>query len=127
MSTKIVQTKSHAMIPPFRARISQPYPNIHDSIGDSIGYFHDRYWWHATGHARNVFGTIKTELKDQLNVANKERYGSAAHFDLFMIGRDQATAKPTIMFFCEEQGPHRRAKKTIDEGGLLKRLPGFRV
>ncbi|CAG5153695.1 uncharacterized protein ALTATR162_LOCUS3291 [Alternaria atra] len=31
------------------------------------------------------------------------------------------------MFFCEEKEPRKIAKKTIDEGGLLKNLAGFRT
>ncbi|CAI9631625.1 unnamed protein product [Alternaria burnsii] len=31
------------------------------------------------------------------------------------------------MFFCEEKEPRKKAKKTIDEGGLLGKLAGFRT
>jgi hypothetical protein len=54
-------------------------------------------------------------------------YCGIIHFGLFMIGKDAASAKPTIMFFCETKGPRKRAKKIIDNGGLLERLPGFRT
>jgi hypothetical protein len=44
-----------------------------------------------------------------------------------MVGRDQVSAKPTIMFFCEDKEPRKRSKKIVNEGGLLRRLPGFRT
>jgi hypothetical protein len=31
------------------------------------------------------------------------------------------------MFFCKEKDPRKKARKILDEGGLLKRLPGFRT
>jgi hypothetical protein len=44
-----------------------------------------------------------------------------------MIGRTADSAIPTIVFFCEEKEPRKMAKKTVDEGGLLARLPRFRT
>jgi hypothetical protein len=44
-----------------------------------------------------------------------------------MIGRDQVSEKPAIMFFCEDKEPRKRSKKIVNEGGLLRRLPGFRT
>ncbi|KAF1842935.1 uncharacterized protein K460DRAFT_432368 [Cucurbitaria berberidis CBS 394.84] len=44
-----------------------------------------------------------------------------------MIGRSVDSAIPTIMFFCEEKEPRKKAKNAIEEGGFLERLPGFRL
>ncbi|KAF7679307.1 hypothetical protein GT037_003055 [Alternaria burnsii] len=44
-----------------------------------------------------------------------------------MIGRSVDSAIPTILFFCEGKEPRKKAKKTIDEGGLLGKLAGFRT
>jgi hypothetical protein len=44
-----------------------------------------------------------------------------------MIGFNLSSSKPTIMFFCEEKEPRKKAKKIIDNGGLLEGLPGYRT
>jgi hypothetical protein len=105
----------------------QPYPNVCACIGTEIGIFHDRYWWHAAGPARQQFSLVESEIVEQLNAVLTERYSSIVLFHLYMIGRSVDSAIPTIMFFCEEKEPRKRAKKTIDEGGLLGKLAGFRT
>jgi hypothetical protein len=108
-------------------RKSQPYPDVHACIGNFIGHFNERDWWHATGKAREAFRTVEKQLLDHLQAAFKDTYRSIVHFHLFMIGRALSSARPTIMFFCEEKEPRKRAKKVIDESSILKQLPGFRT
>jgi hypothetical protein len=108
-------------------RKSQPYPDVHACIGSFIGHFNERDWWHATGKAREAFKTVEKELLDHLQAAFEDTYRSIVHFHLFMIGRALSSARPTIMFFCEEKEPRKKAKKLIDESGILKQLPGFRT
>jgi hypothetical protein len=122
--TELQLRTTHMQLFKFR---SQPYPDVHACIGNPVGRFHEREWWHATGKAREDFKTIEEQLLEQLRAAFHDTYCSIVHFHLFMIGRAQSTAKPTIMFFCEEKEPRKRAKRILDEGGLLNQLPGFRT
>lgn len=105
----------------------EPYPNVCACIGTEIGFFHERYWWHAAGPARQQFSLVEPEIVEQLNSVFTERYSSIVLFHLYMIGRSREVATPTIMFFCEEKEPRKMAKKTVDEGGLLAKLPAFRT
>jgi len=106
---------------------TEPYPNVCACIGTEIGIFHGRHWWHAAGPARKQFSIVVPEIVEQLNSVFTERYSSIVIFHLYMIGRSGESAIPTIMFFCEEKEPRKMAKKTVDEGGLLVKLPGFRT
>jgi hypothetical protein len=105
----------------------QPYPDVHYCIGNFVGHINERDWWHATGKAQEAFKAIEKELLNQLHTAFKDTYSSSVHFHLFMIGQGRSSAKPTIMFFCEEKEPRKKARKVIDESGILKQLPGFRT
>jgi len=105
----------------------EPYPDVCACIGTEIGVFHDRYWWHAAGPARQQFSLIEPEIVEQLNLVFTERYSSILLFHLYMIGRSRELAIPTIMFFCEQKEPRKKAKKAVDEGDLLGKLPGFRT
>jgi hypothetical protein len=122
-----VRTESKLRKPFLLMRKSQPYPDVHACIGSFIGHFNERDWWHATGKAREAFKTVEKELLDHLQAAFEDTYRSIVHFHLFMIGRALSSARPTIMFFCEEKEPRKKAKKVIDESGILKQLPGFRT
>jgi len=105
----------------------EPYPEVCACIGTEIGVFHDRYWWHAAGPARQQFSLVEPEIVEQLNLVFTERYSSILLFHLYMISRSRELAIPTIMFFCEQKEPRKKAKKAVDEGGLLGKLPGFRT
>jgi hypothetical protein len=122
-----VRTESKLRKPFLLMRKSQPYPDVHACIGSFIGHFNERDWWHATGKAREAFKTVEKELLDHLQAAFEDTYRSTVHFHLFMIGRGRSSSKPTIMFFCEEKEARKKAKKVIDESGILKQLPGFRT
>jgi hypothetical protein len=124
-----VRTESEIRRPKFlkRLTLTQPYPDIHKCVGNLIGNYHDRDWYCALGKAREDFKVVEQELVDQLHSAFKDKYCSTVHFQLFMIGRGRSSAKPTIMFFCEEKDMRKKAKRVIDNGGLLDKLPGFRT
>lgn len=108
-------------------RPSKRYPDASSCIGTRVGHFHARDWWHATGTARAQFKAVELDILNQLQTGFTDCYYSIVHFHLYMIGRCTESAIPTIMFFCEDKEPRKKAKKIIDEGGLLARLPGFRT
>jgi hypothetical protein len=103
------------------------YPHACASLGEVIGYFHDRHWWHPTGPAQEEFQKVEREILAELGLIFIDTYSSIVYFRLYMIGRSAETALPTIMFFCEEKEPRRRAKKAMDDGNILNTLPGFRT
>jgi hypothetical protein len=104
-----------------------PYANADACLGNKVGRFHRRTWWYARGTPHVQFEAIIAEIKTQVETAIDDYYYGFFHFQLFMIGRDEASAKPTIMFFCEKKEVREKAKKAIDSGGLMQKLPGFRT
>jgi len=111
----------------FWGRAPRTYPEVSACIGTELGIINDRYWWNATGPAREQFGLVEPEIREQLKQLFTDQYVTTMHFCLFMIGRSAELAIPTIMFFCEEKEPRKKAKKTLDQCGLLEKLPGFRT
>jgi hypothetical protein len=101
-------------------------PEMQASVGTLVGNFNQESWWMATGKALEDFKSIQEVLIELL----RDEHGdstSILHYELFMIGKDPMSAKPTIMFFCEEANIRREAKNLVDKVGILKRLPGFRT
>lgn len=41
-----------------------------------------------------------------------------------MIGQTKSTARPVLMFICEDSNSRRSARKTIKDSGILLRYPG---
>jgi hypothetical protein len=103
-----------------------PYANADAYLGNKVGRFHRRTWWYAKGTPHDQFEAIIAEIKTQVEAAIDDYYGFF-HFQLFMIGRDEASAKPTIMFYCEKKKVREKAKEAVDSGGLMQKLPGFRT
>ena len=48
-------------------------------------------------------------------------------FDLYMIGRTEEFAKPTIIFSSENKTQRQRAQKLVRESGVLNQYPGIRL
>jgi hypothetical protein len=103
-----------------------PYANADAYLGNKVGRFHRRTWWYAKGTPHDQFEAIIAKIKTQVEAAIDDYYGFF-HFQLFMIGRDEASAKPTIMFFCEKKKVREKAKEAVNSGGLMQKLPGFRT
>jgi hypothetical protein len=74
-----------------------------------------------------MFKLIQKDIAKQLQSAFMDTCTSIVHFHLFMIGSCEESAKPVIMFFCQEKKPRKKAQKIIEEGGILEKLPGFRT
>jgi hypothetical protein len=127
LTMEAARTELYVRMPTIFARKTQPYPGVKSCLGDPIGTFNGRHWWYATGNVREIFEEIENDVQNQLLATLTDKYRGIVHFKLVMIGGDQISAKPTIMFFCEEKEPRKKAKKVLDEGGLLTRMPGFRT
>ena len=103
------------------------YPDAISCTGDEVGLFCDRTWWQAQGLARQKFSMVEAEILDTLETSFTDRCPSILILHLYMIGRCVKSAHPTIKFSCEEKEPRKKAKKAIDESGILAKLPGFRT
>jgi hypothetical protein len=111
----------------FWRKAQKLYPEVCASLGDKVGFFHDRYWWYATGHAYQVYQEAEADIREELRALFADTYSRVLYFRLYMIGRSAELAMPTIMFFCEDKEPRKKAKKVVDECGVLNKLPGFRT
>jgi hypothetical protein len=108
-------------------RAPKLYPDARANLGDKVGLFHDRHWWYPIGNVQEQFQKAEPEIQEQLRDLFADTYSEIIYFRLYMIGRCPDTAIPTIMFFCPSKDTRKKAKRIIDEGGILNRLPGFRT
>ncbi|KAJ4376053.1 hypothetical protein N0V83_001334 [Neocucurbitaria cava] len=79
------------------------------------------------GQAQEKFISVELEILEQLRAEFTDSYSSIVHFHLYMIGRTAELATPTIMVFCQEKEPRKKAKKALEEGRIIEKLPGFRI
>jgi len=112
-----------------RNRRSRLYPYSAASIGRKIGVIHGRdCWWEAVGPALCDFSALVPEIKKQLDTYCEAVPGSDwITFSVYMIGREEQTATPTIMFFSTDSGPRKSAMEALKKGGVLRRYPGFKT
>jgi hypothetical protein len=103
------------------------YPNACNSLGEKAGIFDDHHWWYSAGPARDEYQRIEPDIIAQLNIFFTDTIQPILHIQLYMIGRSTDTARPTIMFFGQDKDARKKAKKTVDNSGLLDRLPGFQT
>ena len=89
--------------------------------------------WEAVGSAGelskgNLFKEIKMLLESRHEYLNEgESVPRAILFEVYMIGRNESFARPTILFCCERKPPRQRAMKLVRESLVLVQYPGVQL
>ncbi|KAF2193019.1 hypothetical protein K469DRAFT_745424 [Zopfia rhizophila CBS 207.26] len=111
-----------------RSRQTNRYPHSRSSIGPRIGIVRGRdCWWEAVGPALQDFKDFVPEIKTQLDGYCETVESGWITFSIYMIGKSEDNASPTIMFFSQQPGPRKDAMNALKKSGALKRYPGFKT
>jgi hypothetical protein len=112
----------------FKPKQNSLWPDPRQSIGESWCPLGKNRCWEPVGPAREIigrtFGDIKELLESQHEYLNEGVcIPRAILFSLYMIGRTEDHAKPTIMFSCENKAPRQRAVKIVRASTILDEYP----
>lgn len=99
------------------------WKNPEASIGDFCRTMGRNKCWHARGPARDIYIQLAEEIKTYID-RNCEPPSRDLYWSLYMIGRSECTARPVLMFICEDGDSRKIARKAIKESGILLRYPG---
>ncbi|PMD49516.1 uncharacterized protein K444DRAFT_622585 [Hyaloscypha bicolor E] len=108
-------------------KLSWPNPQL--SLGTQCRRLAGNDCWVAIGPARELFALIKKEIADLLDERIDELEiaeplaGDIVMFNMYMIGKSAATAKPMILFTSQSQSRRRKAIKFVRESDILKNYP----
>lgn len=103
--------------------------NPQESTGRYICRDRDKWHhiWEAIGPARDVFvNTIAPRIKEYLEDA-VEPISSRVTWSMYMVGRTEFAASPSIIFCCEVLDHRREVRNTIRESGILDGYPGIKA
>lgn len=95
-----------------------------------IGKFGSRKrCWQARGSFRN---TYKQELVPQITGLLERSFAGVpgtelCTLSLYMIGTDQATAIPTVLFISRNEQSRKRVRNLLKESGILEQYPEFKT
>ena len=110
-----------------------PWPDSQGSIGNLLCQMGRNKCWEAVGPAGevsrgNLFKEIKRLLESRHEHLNEGEYvPRAILFEVYMIGRNETLARPTILFCCERKPPRQRAMKLVRESMVLAEYPGVQL
>ncbi|KAF2114844.1 hypothetical protein BDV96DRAFT_86459 [Lophiotrema nucula] len=111
-----------------RNRRSRVYPQPRASIGPKVGELGRRdHCWEAIGPALHDFRELVPLILEQLKIYCKEIVLGWVTFSVYMIGRSEEEAAPTVLFFCKEEHHRKEAMRAVKASGILKRKPGFKT
>jgi hypothetical protein len=122
------------MVSARRARLStrrrDPWPNPQGSLGNSLCSIGSKRCWEAVGPALEVSCSILGEIKSFLESRHEhlnegESVPCALLFEIYMIGRNEKHARPTIMFSSDSKALRQRAMKLVGESTILDKHPGI--
>lgn len=101
-----------------------------DCVGKYIGSINfPNHCWAAKGPVRNRF---YSELKPEILRHLDGWFGSVSSEDsvtlsVYMIGKTQKTAAPTVLFISENDCYRKEARRVIKDSGILRQHPGFKT
>jgi len=131
-TTTITDKSSRMRLPSVSAfRQKNPWADPECSIGDSLCSLGRNRCWEAVGPAgelsrHQIFRDIKTLLESRYEYLNEgESVPCALLFEIYMVGRIAAAARPTILLCCERKPPRQRAVKLIRESSILNEHPAI--
>lgn len=83
--------------------------------------------WVPKGPALKMYETeIRADLEAIL-VNTELPEGAPLFLKLYMIGKDEGSANPTIMVCCVQRGIRKEAETAIRDSPILDRFPWFRL
>jgi len=86
--------------------------------------------WEAIGPAKERYDEVSERIKALLESQHESLNDGVCVFrflmiDLYMIGRNEEQAKPTIIFSSENKTLRQRAQKLVRGSEILDEYPGF--
>jgi len=82
--------------------------------------------WEAQGPARDAFSEIAPKIKIYLD-RSVDPISSWVTWSIYMCGKTQQSASPTILFCCEVAAHRKEVRKVIVESGLLDGYRGMKT
>jgi hypothetical protein len=107
-----------------------PDPQL--SIGERCHPLGRNQCWEVIGPAReasrSIFPATRVLLESRCDFVNgDEREQPLVIFGMFMIGKNEKKAHPTLLFSCERKGPRQRAIELAKGEELLKDFPHIKL
>lgn len=105
------------------------WPEPERSIGLPCCSLGKRKCWEVVGPARDISQTLFRTTKDLLDQHSEflhetESVPFSIMFGLYMVGKSEKKASPTLILSCVPKKPRQKAVKLIQESGILRHYPG---
>jgi hypothetical protein len=108
------------------------WPNPEASIGRPCCPLGGNKCWEVIGPARDLSYSIQQRVKDLLESCNEylnegEPVPRLMMYGVYMVGKNEKDAMPTLIFSCESRTSRRKAVKLIKESPILNEFLGVRL
>jgi hypothetical protein len=85
--------------------------------------------WEVVGPAHDISQNIFRATKDLLDQHSEflhetESVPFSIMFGLYMVGKNEQNASPTLLLSCVPKKPRQKAVKLVDKSGILRHYPG---
>lgn len=107
-------------------RDSSKWPEPEKSLGTLYGSKDFSSYWEAVGPAREMFDQIGPAIKKYLQ-DNSDDIPETVTWTIYMVGRTNEAAQPTVMFCCKDKHCRKQVRRTIEDSGILADYPGVKV
>jgi hypothetical protein len=131
-SSSVTEAPRRMFVPTWTwTKPSWPQPEL--SIGRELEALDSsRRCWDIKGPvldlATKIYSLVQKELDLRSDyLVERERIRKPVLFRMYMIGRRQEDANPTLLFSCSREQPRKRAKEVVRDSGILREHPAIRL
>ncbi|OBS19851.1 hypothetical protein FPOA_11576 [Fusarium poae] len=104
--------------------LAWPEPEL--STGRYIGEVGKDLCWVAKGPARDAFEILAPKIKAYLE-RSVEPVSSWVTWSIYMLGKSEKSASPTILFCCDVVAHRKQVRSAIKDSGILNEFPGIKT
>ena len=110
------------------ARRSQ-IPSVDSSDRTYVGPLYDGYHcWEAETSEKEIFETLAPKIKHHLDsCCDSIPSSDFVGFSLYLVGKSQTTAGPTILFYCMDVLQAKKIRLAIKNSGMLKKYQSLKT
>jgi hypothetical protein len=127
-SSKLSAFVKRVFRPKQKEKWLDPELSVGRHVGGSFGIGSGMSYWEIKGPARELLTPLLHDIQ-HIIVSQSENIipSSTLIIDMFMVGKEVASARPTILMSCEDSYAGKRVLQAVENSSVLDRYPGVAI
>lgn len=123
-SSKLSAFVKRLLRPKQKGKWPDPELSVGRHVGGSFGIGSGMSYWEIKGPAKELLTPLLDDIKEIIFSYEDIIPSSPLIINMFMVGKEVASARPTILLSCEDRYAGKRALLAVENSSVLDNYPG---